>query len=301
MNERKWMNVPWERAAGGMLFMAAMSFAGSAVVATKWFLTGAPVFFTTFCTLLVALVGILPLQWRRRQELRLLSRAELVSITLQGLCGIVLFRIFTMYGLRHTGATQAGIITGTTPATIAFLSMLFLRERPGRKTLGGIALAVLGVIIINLMSGTGRAGGGNLLGSLLIMAAVLSESLLTIFRKAVAGRVSSVTNTTVIISVCTILTLPLAILDLAGSAYLPDGQFLIGILWYGLGATVVGYLCFMAGSARISAAAAGVLSAMLPVSAVTLSALFLGEPFGPAQLAGALLVVAAIVMTAMDR
>ncbi|MEW6220675.1 MAG: DMT family transporter [Thermodesulfobacteriota bacterium] len=288
------------RLAGALLFALAMAFGGSSVVVSKGCLVGAPVVATTCLTLLVALVGLLPLQWRRRQELARLSRGQLANLFWQGLFGIVLFRILSLYGLRHTGATQAAIITGTTPAMITLFSVLFLGERPGRRRLAAIGLAVAGVMVINLRPGAGSGGEQPLVGSLLVLGAVAAEAAMTVCRKAVAGSVSALSNTFAVVAICTLMTLPLAAVEGLGAGLRLDRAFVLGILWYGWGATVLGYLCFMAGTARISASAAGVLSAMFPVSAVLLATLFLAEPFTSRQLAGCSLVVAAILLTALE-
>ncbi|MBI5445795.1 MAG: DMT family transporter, partial [Deltaproteobacteria bacterium] len=218
---------------------------------------------------------------------------------LQGLFGMVLFRVFMLYGLRFCGGGDAGILAGTTPAWIAVLAALLLGERPGRRTWAAVACAVCGAAAVNLAPSA--PSGGTLLGAGLILAAVLSESLLTILRKAVGATVSAVTNTTVLVAASALLTGPLAAAEHAVSSFTPDRDFLLGVLYHGLVATDLGYLCFMAGASRVSASTAGVLSAALPVSAVGLSALLLREPLGWAQLAGCALVGAGVVTAASGR
>jgi drug/metabolite transporter (DMT)-like permease len=111
--------------AGAML-VGAMSLAGSSVVVGKMLVATVPVFVAAFGSLLVASVAILPLMRGRLGELRQLTAREWLYLFLQGLCGIVLFRVFTLYGLHMTGAVQAGIITGATPAVLALYCSTWL-------------------------------------------------------------------------------------------------------------------------------------------------------------------------------
>jgi drug/metabolite transporter (DMT)-like permease len=69
---------------------------------------------------------------------------------------------------------------------------------------------------------------------------------------------------------------------------------LLGVLYYALVPTVGGYLLWYAGAARASAARAALYTAVLPVSAVALAALVLGEPVGARQAIGVGCVLAAI-------
>ncbi len=108
------------------MLVGAMSLAGSSVVVGKMLVATVPVFVAAFGSLLVAFVAILPLMHGRFGELRQLTAREWLYLFLQGLCGIVLFRVFTLYGLHMTGAVQAGIITGATPAVLIFCSLLLL-------------------------------------------------------------------------------------------------------------------------------------------------------------------------------
>ena len=81
---------------------------------------------------------------------------------LQTLTGVVLFNLLLLMGVDLTTATASGIIMSTVPATIAVLS-LALGERISRLTVYGIALAMAGVLIVNL---AGAEGGPFLLPTL---------------------------------------------------------------------------------------------------------------------------------------
>ena len=72
------------------------------------------------------------------------------------------------------------------------------------------------------------------------------------------------------------------------------------VAYYALVPTVAGFLLWFAGSARVSGADAALSTAWLPVSALLLAALWLGEAVSGLQLAGAACVLAAVGMAALD-
>ena len=280
------------------MLVAGMALAGSSVVVGKMLVASLPVFTTAFGSLLVALCCMLPLMVGRFGELLCLTRREWAYLMLQGLCGIVLFRVFTLYGLHRTGALQAGLITGATPAVLALLSLIFLGERPSRRSLMAIFLAVVGCMAINFPSGS-TCSEGELVGSLLVVAAVVCEALFTIFRKRISSSVAATPNTFVLIF-CSLLMLAVpAGLEIGRLEFTPSLGDILAVFYYGAFATVVAYLLWTSAVGQVSGALAGVATAAMPVSSALLAVMVLGERPQPLQLLGGLLVTAAIVVAAL--
>ncbi len=278
------------------MLIIAMTLAGSSVVVGKVIVNSIPVFFGAFASLLVAFVCMVLLMYGRLSELHKLTIRQWKYLFLQGLCGIVLFRVFTLYGLHSTGAIQAGIITGTTPAVLAVLSLFLLGERLEKRTLAGIIFAVAGCIVINTF--TNESGGENsALGCLLIGAAVICESLFTIFRKRVAESVSATTNTMVLIFCSLLLLLIPAARDVYSMESLPAPEVFVAIIYYGVFATVIAYLLWTSAVGKVSGATAGITTAAMPASSVILATLILDEKLHWSHLVGCLLIVAGIVVT----
>jgi drug/metabolite transporter (DMT)-like permease len=65
--------------------------------------------------------------------------------------------------------------------------------------------------------------------------------------------------------------------------------------------TVLGFLLWYAGAARISGAEAGLTTALVPVSAVAFAALVLREPVRVAQLVGVACVLGAVLLATFGR
>lgn len=280
------------------MLVGAMSLAGSSVVVGKMLVATVPVFVAAFGSLLVAFVAIIPLMHGRFGELRQLTAREWLYLFLQGLCGIVLFRVFTLYGLHMTGAVQAGIITGATPAVLALLSLALLGERLSPRMMAGIVLAASGCMVINVFA-VGGGGENTLFGSLLVGAAVVSEALFTIFRKRICHSVSATTNTAVLIF-CSLLLLAVpAVLELRTMTSMPSTEALLAIVYYGVFATVLAYLLWTGAVGKVSGATAGAATAAMPASSVILAVVVLGEAPHWQHLAGCLLIVGGILVTSL--
>jgi drug/metabolite transporter (DMT)-like permease len=275
----------------------AMALAGSSVVVGKLLSVRIPVFLSVELTLLAALAAIIPAQIVRRREFHLLGSRELFHMFLQALFGMVLFRAFTLTGLRFTSAANAGVITSAAPAVMAVLARVVLGERMGRTGILGVCLAVAGLLLINLFGMAGGAKPGNIRGNLLVLAATVCEALLTIFRKSSGGRISSVTNTTMLVGMSAVMLLPLALLDLKGFSLGWIGTVgWLSVIYYGAFATVIAYILWGDGALRIPANRTGIATAALPLSALVLSALVLGEPLRFPHIAGCAAVAAGMMI-----
>jgi drug/metabolite transporter (DMT)-like permease len=280
----------------------AMALAGSSVVVGKLLSVRVPVFLSVELCLIAALAAILPAQIARRREIRLLGARELLLMFLQALFGMVLFRAFTLTGLRFTSAVNAGVITSAAPAVMAVLARAVLGERMGRTGSLGVCLAVAGLLFINLFGMAGGAEPGHILGNLLVLAATVCEALLTIFRKTSGGRISSVTNTTILVGMSAVMLLPLALLDLKGFDLGRVGTVgWLSVVYYGAFATVIAYILWGDGALRIPANRTGIATAAMPVSALVLSALVLGEPLRFPHIAGCAAVVAGMIIASRPR
>ena len=127
---------------------SAMFIVGTSVVASKIVVDTLPIFTGSAIRFLIAAVILLAIVGRAGGIPRLPARLHLI-IALQALAGIVLFNALLMLGLDLTTAIASGIITSTTPAVIAMMS-LALGDRLRLIGWIGVTLAVLGVVIVNL-------------------------------------------------------------------------------------------------------------------------------------------------------
>ena len=227
------------------------------------------------------------MSWRERRDLALMA-----------LLGLVGFTVLMLEGLKRTAAADAGIITATLPAVVAALGVVLLGDRLTRMQALSVALAVAGLALVQA---TSAAGGGSLAGNMLIAGAVICEASFVVLGKRLAPpyrplRLAFGTNVAGLL-----MALPLALLDVSAfdARSVPSEMWLLAV-WYALSASVFALWLWYAGLPQVETWLAGLATASMPVSALAVAALYLGEPIGPARLAGASLVIAAIVLGALS-
>ncbi len=185
-----------------------------------------------------------------------------------------------LYGLSQTSAIEAGIITSTMPACTAVLSIFLLKEKLKKNIMIGILLAVLGTVIMNASSLFTRVDNfsPSLIGNMLVLGAVICESLFIIFGKSLSERVSALTISTTVSCFGAILFLPFAV---AESRYFAFEEVLMIewglVLYFGIVVTVIAFILMQQGIAKVSATSASILTSFLPVSSIVLSSILLGE------------------------
>lgn len=300
-----------KRLAGPLFLFLAFFLAGTSVISARILSGRLGPFTITALSLLLALAFLMPVSIRALlPALRKLQPGAWLSLGLQALFGIFLFRLLLIAGLRLTTAGEAGIMTGATPAVTAILAMAVLKEPPGVRKLLGILSTVSGILLIQ-----GLLSGGvpliHLGGNLLILCAGASEAVFNIISRASAARVREVRpggpedmpplvqTTAVVVLALLFSLLPAALENPFGRLAAVGWAGGLALLWYGLGATALGYLCWYAGIKRSGAFTAAAFSGMMPFTSMVLSVLLLGEAAGWPQWTGGGLVIAGMLLIGM--
>ena len=277
----------------------AMIIVGSSVVVGKVITNCFPLFLASALRFGVASVLLIALASCRERGFRDIRPKDWMTLILMALSGQFIFTLFVLWGLRFTNAIDAGIIMSTTPAAMALISYLVLRERPLFVHGCGVCLAILGVIAVNdlLVPAEASHAAHRWFGNGLVCAAVFGEALFLLLRKRVPSSVSNMAMTAALCLIGFIMSLPLAVYEAWTFDFSQVGLVQWGsILYFGLIFTVVAYLLWFRGVAQVSGNTAGIFTAVMPVSALVLSYILLDEPFKWSQALGCLLVVSAIAL-----
>jgi len=230
------------------------------------------------------------------------DRRDLVLLLFQAGLGSVGYTVLLILGVRWAPAASAGVVAGTLPAVAALAAVLALRERPGRYLVGSIVLATAGVLAIS-WPGEGSAGDSKsaaaFAGNLLILGAVVCEAMFILLNKRLRVPVRPLALSTLMAAFGLLLSLVPALFERAWERPLPNDA-LIGVAYYALVPTVLGFVLWFAGAARLKGAEAALFTALLPISALILAALWLGESISLAQIGGAACVLGAVGLASLD-
>ncbi|NYJ11658.1 drug/metabolite transporter (DMT)-like permease [Rhizobium leguminosarum] len=280
------------RQVQGYVYLAlAMLTVGSTVIASKLIASGLPPFTATALRFALAFPVLLVLMRASGVRLPKLSRHDRLILAIQAGAGSVGYTTLLISGLSLTSAADAGVVIGTLPVVSAGISILLLRERPGRGLLIAVALATAGVLSIAVTPG---ATGGSLAGNLLIFCAVVCEGLFILLNKRLKADIPPLAQSTLMAGIGFVVAVIPAVFEARVTPDIPASA-IIAAVYYALVPTVGGFLLWYAGAARVSGTEAALFTAVAPISAVMLAFLILGEPIGLNQIAGIACVLAAML------
>jgi len=285
------------RSTSSYLYLtSAMLILGASVVASKVIAETMPIYTASVIRQLLAAVILIAIVGRAGGIPRLPPRLHLVLL-LQALTGMVLFNVLLLLGLGMTTAIAGGIITSSTPAVIAVMSVtLGDRLRPAGWL--GVALAVLGMVIVNLFATADASDARRpALGAVLVFLAVIAEALYTILGKIAAPSLKPIPMATLVTIYGLILFLPLAATDVGDfrpSQIPASGWF--ALVFLASFVTVGAFVLWLQGLRHVPASTAGAFTGMIPVGTVVAAALFLDEPITWLHIAGVATAICGIVL-----
>lgn len=270
---------------GKLTIAAAYILAGSSVVAARSVTDYISPFTITFLSLLIAVATAVLLDGRGMlTAMRRSSPARRRMLFLQAFFGIFLFRILLTYGLLRTSAAEAGIITGTAPAITAVFTILLLREPFTFRCAAGVCMSAAGIMALQgFPFQPGSIALSHLVGNGMILAATACESFFSVVARKMhltegEGHLSPVTQAGLVSLIALVLcAFPLLSESPAAAiADLPAGAWL-ALLWYGAVVTVLAFACMFFGVKRCDGYTISAFTGLMPLSALILSILFLGE------------------------
>ena len=247
----------------------SMALVGSYVALSKPLVAAMPVFLLAW--LRFGIGGLAMARWLRKpaDEPPLTPRTRAL-LFLESFLGNFLFSVCMLFGVKLTTAVAAGVIMSAIPAVVAVLSAIFLHERIGKRSMGAIALAAIGIGLFSLTKAdTGASPTATwaglplpLWGNLLIFAAVVCEASYVVIGKRLTQGLGPKRISSLINLVGFVLVTPMGF----WAALSFDFASISASIWI-----------WMTGLKSVPAAQAGVFTVMLPVSAAAIGVIFMGE------------------------
>ncbi len=198
--------------------------------------------------------------------------------------------------LERMDASLLSLLLYTFPAMVAVAAVALGRERWSRRTLTALVLASAGLVLV-----LGAAGRLDPLGTALGLIAAAVYTTYILASQGVAGRVGPLALSAL---VCTGATVTLTVASVLLGDLHPAAVTAAGWGWLAAIAvvsTVAAVGLFFAGLARVGPTRASILSTVEPVTTVALAFVAFGEVLRPLQLAGGVLVLAAVAALTVRR
>lgn len=236
-----------------------------------------------------------------RRRFTVPGRRDLLVCAIMGASGIVGFNILTFFGLEHALAGDAALIMPTMPSAVTIpAAVLLFHERFGRWQALGLGLLAAGeVLVFREAVFSSAVDSQRLAGIGLFFCAAALWGIYTIAVRFLSGRVDAAAATAWAVAIALVVLLPAGGLPLAREfSGGPGGAFLLALLYMGALQVVVGLVWWFQGVEGVGAARAAVVNSLVPVIALAIAAIVLGEGVSAERAAGAALVVTGVAVAA---
>ena len=221
------------------------------------------------------------------------SRLPLLIVS-GALIGINWMLLFEAY--NYTTVAVATLCYYMEPTIVIVASAFLFRERLDAKKLICVAASIVGMIFVSGVLGGISAASGNMKGIVFGLSAAVFYSSVVIINKLI-GSMDVYVKTTVQLFSASLILLPYLMINKDWGAAGSMGIIaIVMVLVVGILHTGIAYALYFGSISGLRAQTVALFSYIDPVTALILSAVFLGEPLGLSGLLGALLIIGAAII-----
>lgn len=249
--------------------------------------------------MMVAAAAFAVVLLRAAPEDRRIGRGDWARVVFLGLVGGTFYQLLFMNGVPRTSVANSGLIFGLSPVVISLFSAVVGHERlPWTRWAGGL-LSVVGLYFV---VGVGASlSVDSLIGDAYVFAAMLGWALYSVASRPLLGRYSPtiLTAWTSIVAApfYAALTLPsILATDWPAVSMLSWGL----MLWSSTFCLVLAYVIWYTGVQRLGATRTSAYSNLIPIVAIAVAWVWLGERVTAMQSVGAAAILAGVFLTRLS-
>ena len=233
----------------------------------------------------------------RIRRVPLPPRRDWPALALLGVIGLSIYHLCLNYAETRIASGTASILLALIPAATAAVSAIWLRERLPARTLMGLGIALIGVVLVVLTSGKDVRFEPK---AALVLVSVLASAIYFVGQKPLFARSSMLGVTAFTFFAGTLGALPFG-LALPQALAAAPWSHVAALLWLGIAPTFVGYLAWNVALQRVSASQISSFIYFSPPIAVLIGWLWLGEQPGMLTLVGGAITVLGVVLANTRR
>ncbi|MGB2984173.1 MAG: EamA family transporter [Candidatus Bipolaricaulia bacterium] len=246
----------------------------------------------------IACAILLPGLWRRRAEVRALTRTHWAQLIALGIAFYALTQGGQFLTLNHLDAIPFSLILSFTPLLVAVGGTFALREIPARLQWFGIALVLVGAAVYFAPSDTLRGSGiGFVLAGLTLCANTMASLLgRLVNRRRIASPL-----------VVTAISMGIGAACLLGAGMGTQGVPVLTlrawgiVLWLAIVNTAVAFTLWNRTLRTLSATESSVINNTMMIQIAVLAWVFLGETLGAVEIVGLLMAVCGTLLVQFRR
>lgn len=272
---------------------------GGQFVAARIAAMEAPPFTASFLRFVFATTALLILHLIRERRFIRLTLRQWAWLTVLGLSGVFLYNLFFFSALAIAPAGRSSVVVAMTPTVVSVASIIFFKDRFSFFRILGLMVALFGVSwaisggdLASLLRGEiGR-------GDLYIFGAMLSWATFSVVGKIILRELAP---RLAITYACLIGTIALAVPAVLEGGLVGVTQYSLemwmSLAYLGLMGTVLAFILYYQGIRSIGPAKTTIFINLVPIWAMTLSTIVLGERITLPLVLGAAMVIGGVFLT----
>jgi len=276
-----------------MAMMASVLFWGGTFIASKLaYEVYSPIQLGGLRPLVAAIgFGLLRMATKDKEKLEPKDRKRVAG---SAFLGITLCMTFQNLGISMTTASNAALIVAAFPAITMLLELLVYRVKPTKFKVVGIGMSISGVAVLSQVTVDGSPTA--VWGNLLMVAAGTVWAFYSFMTGDLVNKYSTVTITYYQMMYGALLFIPFILLE--GREWNPPAPVATGAMLYlGICGSMLAFLFYNKGLQKLSASVAVSFLNLVPVIALMLSVLVLGESVSAIQLLGGAVVISGVMIS----
>ena len=272
----------------GGTFIAGRALAGAMAPASSAFIRFA---IATLALLCLTIIHEGRIAWPPRQKW--------LPLFLLGLTGVFCYNVCFFAGLQHITAGRAALIIALNPLAISLAAFFFMHESLNLKQFGGVLLSLTGAVFVITNGHPSEIFSGSFgIGEIALLGCVLSWVAYSLIGGTVLNVLSPLVSVFYSSLIGTILLFPLALqqglVDNLTALALPH---FLSLLYLGIFGTALGFSLYYRAIQQIGTTRSGVFINLVPLFAILLSWLILGESIKGIVIIGGVVLLSGVSIT----
>ncbi len=272
---------------------------GGTFIAGRILTQSLPLMTAAFSRFFIASILLVIVAVKMEGKLPRLNREQILLTAVLGFTGVFLYNICFFGALARIPAGRTSLFVSLTPIVTAILAGIIFSERLGLRRWMGIAVALLGAIVVitrgDLIGGIADISQSLGLGELMMLGAVFSWAAYTLISRKVLETLSPIVATTYG-TLWGFLFLSIgAIEEFKEINWMHlDWRVWSSAFYLGAFGTVLAFIWYYQGIQAVGPSRTAIFTNLVPAFGVLFSALLLGEPILISMVVGGLIAVVGV-------
>jgi drug/metabolite transporter (DMT)-like permease len=217
------------------------------------------------------------------------------AILVWGVLGVGVAVVVQNVGVGLTSVSHASMMVGSMPVLVALIAAVWHRHRLTPQAWIGLVVSLIGVLVV----AGGGGGDSSLVGDGLVLFSLAVSAAMTVAQVDMLRGRDPMAVTAVQFMAAAAGALPIALLTEGAPAAPSAAGPMLGVLGLTVVGTMLPWVFFAFGQARVPAAVAGSFLNIEPLVGAVLGAAFFGDAVGLAQIGAGLAILAGVALSTL--